>query len=247
MAMNTNWTRGLSLVGLLLASTATTQANDIVDFLRAISGNSGRRNSPVVVQPVGGRGHGQNHAEHGHGPTVGGPGSHRHPARTVNLRSGNYVTPQTRSALRGNLRFAVNGQLGTGYASPVYIPAQRPVQVLPPVQAYPPVPVYQQSAPSPFEPGQFVNCQVPLATCVRVKDECRIAPNAVPVVIAVRDPNSCAHDDCERLVFVQIFVPPCPLLNLRVSRGGTRISLDYGQYEVGLKSVNGLVVIDYDN
>ena len=160
---------------------------------------------------------------------------------TVDLRPRQSITSPARSGLQVNLQFASNGPSGAGYAPPIYIPAQSSVPALPPV------PVHPQIAPLPFQLGQFVNCQVPLATCVRVEDQCNIAPNAVPVVIAVRDPNSCVHDIYERLVFVQIFVPPCPLRNLQVSPCRTRMSLDYGKYEVDIKSVNGLVVVDYDN
>jgi hypothetical protein len=239
--MNTNWTRGLSLVGLLLASAATTQANDIVDFLKTINGNSGRRSAPVAVRPVGGHGHELHQAGYGRGQGSGHLGYHRHPANSVNLRPNQYIAPPVRSGLQVNLRLASNGQPGIGYGPPVYIPAHSPLQVLPPVSAYPPV------APSPFQLGQFVNCPVPLATCVRVEDECNIAPNAVPVIIAVRDPHACVHDVGERLVFVQIFVPPCRLRNLQMSPCGTRISLDYGRHDVEIRSGNGLVLVDYDN
>ena len=255
--MKTNWTRGLSLVGLLLASTATTQANDIVDFLNAINGNSGRRTAPVAVQPVDDHDH-----EHGHGGVrtasenngaygcetpYGSPRIRRSPVSTVNLRTHQHVAPPTRSRTQIHLRFTSNGQNNSEYAPPLYIPAQHPVETLPPVQSYPAGPAYPEIAPSPCALGHFTNCQVPLATCIRVEDECNIAPNAVPMVIAVRDPNMCVHETQERLVYVQIFVPPCPLRDLRVSPCRCRISLDYGQYEVDIKSANGLIVIDYDN
>ena len=255
--MKTNWTCGLSLVGLLLASTATTQANDIVDFLNAINGNSGRRTAPVAVQPVDdhdhGHGHGglrvasENYGAYGRGRPYGGAGVRRSQVNTVNLRTHQHVAPPTRSRVQIQLRFASNGQNNPGDSPPLYIPAPQPVQILPPVQSYPTMPAYPEIAPSPYELGHFVNCQVPLATCVRVEDECNIAPNAVPMIIAVRDPNMCVHEVYERLVYVQIFVPPCPLRNVRVSPCRTRISLDYGQYEVDIKSANGLIIVDYDN
>ena len=255
--MNTNWTRSLSLVGLLLASTASTQANDIVDFLNAINGNSGRRTPPMTVQPVDSHehdhGHGgaridsDHHGAYGRGTPYGGAGVRRSSANTVNLHAHQHVAPPNRSRVQVNLRFASNGQNNPGYAPPLYIPAQQPVQVLPPVQSYPPRPAYPQIAPTPFELGQFVDCQVPLATCIKVEDECNIAPNAVPMIIAVRDPNMCVHEIYERLVYVQIFVPACQLRDLRVSPCRTRISLDYGPYEVDIKSANGMIVIDYDN
>ncbi len=290
--MNTNLTRSLSLFGLMLTTSVTTQANDIVDFLRAINGNSGHRPAPVAAQPVGqfaqgyGQGHGQRggqgygqgpganpgfdrsgHGEHQHVASNAGPGFNRPPVGNVNLRPGQYIAPPSRNGLQVNLRFASNTGSNQGYGPPAYIPAQLPpqpqLQQLPPVQQYPPqqYPVQQFPAvqnypvsqgypgvvPAPFELGQFVNCQVPLATCVRVEHECNIAPNAIPVVVAVRDPHMCDHDVQERLVFVQIFVPPCPVQNVRVSRCRTKISLDFGRYEVDIKSANGIIVVDYDN
>jgi hypothetical protein len=255
--MNTNWTRGLSLVGLLLASAATTQANDIVDFLNAINGNSGRRTAPVAVQPVhdhdNEHGHGgvrtasENYGARGYETPYGGYGVRRSQVNTVNLRAHQHAAPPARSRTQIRLQFASNGRNNAGYAPPVYNPVPQPLHVLPPVQSYPVGPAYPQIAPSPFELGQFVQCQVPLETCVRVEDECNIAPNAVPVVIAVRDPHMCVHETQERLVYVQICVPPCPLRDLRVSPCRTRISLDYGRYEVDIKSANGMIVIDYDN
>lgn len=253
--MKTNLTRGLSLVGLLLASTATSQANDIVDFLKAINGNSGRRHAPVAVQRVDSHEHGhweggvasENHNAYGRATPYGGTGVRRSPANTVNLRAHQHVAPPTRSRAQVSLRFASNGQNDPGYAPPLYIPSQQPEQVLPPIQSYPAIPANPQAAPSPFELGQFVDCQVPLGTSIKVEDECNIAQNAVPMIIAVRDPNMCVHDIYERLVYVQIFVPACPLRDLRVSPCRTRISLDYGQYEVDIKSANRMVVVDYDN
>ena len=255
--MNTNWTRGFTLVGLLLASTATTQANDIVNFLKAINGNSGRRSAPAPVQTVGNHGHGhdhggagigsENHGAHGRGTQVRGSGFHRAPANAVNLRPNHNVAQPSRSGLQINLRLAANSGANQGYGSPVYRPTQPPVHVLPPVQSYPSMPAYSEVAPSPFELGQFIHCHVPLATCVRVEDERNIAPNAVPVIIAIRDPNMCAHETIERLVYVRVFVPPCPLQSLQVSPCRTRVSLDYGRFEVDIKSGNGVVLVDYDS
>jgi len=257
MAMNTNLTRGVTLLALLLTTASTTQANDIVNFLNALNGNSGRRNAPVVVQPVGNHGHGygraaygsHGHGEHGPGVQFRSPETHRPAFNTVNLRPNHFVAPPSRrnSGLQISLQFGENGSRNPRYGAPVYVPAPRPVQALPPVPVYPFLPTYPYAAPVPFQLGQFIDCQVPLATCVQVQDECNIAPNAVPVIIAVRDPNMCAHDIMERLVYVQIFVPQCPLCDLQVSPCRTRVSLDYGRYEVDIKSGNGVIVVDYDN
>jgi hypothetical protein len=255
--MNTNLTRSVTVLALLLTTAATAPANDIVNFLKALNGNSGRRNAPVVVQPVGNHGHAhggaaygnQGHGGHGSTPQFGGSGTHRPPVNTVNLRPNHNVAPPARSSsgLQINLRFGANGSRNPGYGSPVYVPAPRPVQVLPQAPIYPAPPTCLSVAPAPFQLGQFINYQVPLETRVQVQDEFNIAPNAVPVIIAVRDPNMCRHDNVERLVYVQIFVPQCPLRDLQVSPCRTRVSLDYGRFEVDIKSGNGVIVIDYDN
>ena len=255
--MNKNLKRGVTLLALLFTTASPTQANDIVNFLKALNGNSGRHSGPVVVQPVGSHGHehdgavygNQGHGGHGPGDPFGNSGTHRPSINTVNLRPNHYVAPRARrnSGLQISLQFGENGSRNPGYGAPVYVPAPRPVQLLPPVPVYPVVPVYPHVAPAPFQIGQFIDCRVPLATCVHVEDECNIAPNAVPVVIAVRDPNMCVHETVERLVYVQIFVPQCPLRDLQVSPCRTRVSLDYGKYEVDIRSGNGVIVVDYDN
>ena len=258
--MNTNLTCGVTLLALLLTTASTTQANDIVNFLNALNGNSGRRNAPVAVQPVSNHGHehyeaahgNQGHGGRGPGAQFGSAGTHRPSVNTthsVNRRPNHNVAlpPRNNSGLQISLQLGGNGNRNPGYGAPVYVPAPRPVQVLPSVPVYPSAPTYHPVTLAPFQLGQFVNCQVPLATRVHVQDECNIAPNAVPVIIAVRDPNMCVHETIERLVYVQIFVPQCPLRNLQVSPCRTRVSLDYGRYEVDIKSGNGVIVIDYDN
>ena len=149
--------------------------------------------------------------------------------------------------------FRVSSNNGGGYGEPLYIPSQEPVQVLPPVQELPPVRSYAPAPPypvvpvSPHQVGEIVDCRVPLATCVRIEDECNIAPHAVPVVVAVRDPATCGHQCHERIVFVEVFVPPCPPRLIRVSPCHSRVTMDFGEYQVDLKSQNGIIVIDYDN
>lgn len=152
---------------------------------------------------------------------------------------------------RPQARVTFNVSTGGYNGTPGYIPVQQ-AQPLPPVDSYPvvpqapaiPAPGY--SYPMQHEIGQIVDCQVPLATCVRVEDECNIAPNAVPVVVAVRDPNACEHD-VNSIVFVQVCVPPCPPRSIRISPCRTRVTMCYGQYEVDIKSKNGMIVVDYDN
>ena len=112
-----------------------------------------------------------------------------------------------------------------------------------------PPPVYNHHV-LPHQIGEFVTCPVPLERHVVIKDACEIAPNAIPVVIAVRDPHlgRFGSRDCvERIVYVEILVPPCPLQRIRVSPCKTKIRLDYGKYEVDIVSRNGCIEIDYDD
>jgi hypothetical protein len=51
----------------------------------------------------------------------------------------------------------------------------------------------------------------------------------------------------ERVVFVQVFVPPCPPRCIHISPCHTRVTMDFGTYEVDIKSKDGLIVVDYDN
>ena len=94
---------------------------------------------------------------------------------------------------------------------------------------------------------------VPLYHCVRVKDECNIAPCAVPQIVMVKDPcavcdpcNPCAAPKC---VAVQICVPPCSECPPRVTckRDGEYVKYDYGKYRVEITSRNGVVTVDYDD
>ena len=305
--MKTNWIRGLMIPGLLLASAATTQANDIVKFFNAINGGSRQRNAPPAVQPVGHHDHGgagmNAHGTSGYGyggreltsrdiyklqtanratghggygdPHVGGSpyaANNRVDLRDHNFgrtgygRSG-YVRP---SGTQIRFQVSANSGIAQSYGSPLYIPGSPQIQQLPPVQtlpsvqdyppiqSYPPVPGYPpvQSYPPiqggqfnglPHQIGEIVDCPVPLATCVRVEDACNIAPNAVPVVVAVRDPNMCAHECQERLAYVQVFVPPCPPRSISISPCHTRVTLCFGRYDVEIKSRNGVIVVDYDD
>ena len=178
--------------------------------------------------------------------------------------AGDRFDPQSVGSSRGQVivRVGSNSPVYSNYEDPLYIPNQNPGQLLPPVQSlpsapnypvaplapsFPQSPIYAPGGQSQWQLGQFVDCQVPLARNVYVEDECNIAPDAVPVVIAVRDPASCGHGCRERMVFVQVLVPPCPPHCVTVSPCRTRVSLDYGQYQVDIKTCEDHLVVDYDN
>jgi hypothetical protein len=103
------------------------------------------------------------------------------------------------------------------------------------------------------EPAPVAGNTVELYQCVRIKDECNIAPCAVPQIVTVKDPcavcdpcNPCAAPKC---VAVQICVPPCcpcpPKVTCR--RGGEYVKYDYGKYRIEITSRRGVVTVDYDD
>jgi len=274
--MNTHWILRFGFVGLLLTSATQARANDIVDFLRAINGVPDERHAHPQMQPVGHGfqeqfpGHqvstrdawkmannGDRHFDHGRGMRQPQVYSNDPYGERLSLRDQSHRTQMYRDRVysnQGSTRsIRVGLQIGnTPYGnSPFYVQdgsyyGNVPPQPLPPVTVLPPV----HQAPvvvMPHEIGEIVDCPVPLATCVRVEDECDIAPNAVPVVIAVRDPNAPARACHPQLVYVEVCVPPCPPTSLRVSPCQTEIKMDFGRYDVEIKSRNGVIVVDYDN
>jgi hypothetical protein len=283
--MKTKLLSGVVVGGLMLAMSAGTQANDIVDFLRAVNGVPEPR-GPAHYAPVsrhsGYRGQAVSDPHHGHpSPSFRGPADHRSGSRmsSRDVRSSyghdhddrdRYDRIDLRNEDRG--RMSMSGRTGRGpsdfhraaprqsgaqisfqvstgsvqrpgYATPVYYQSEPNAIPLPPV---PQSPVNPGSVVNPHCVGEIITCPVPLETCVRVKDECNIAPHAVPIVIAVRDPHVCEHEP-HAVVFVQVFVPPCPPHSVTVSPCQTRVSLCYGDYEVDIRSRDGFVVVDYDN
>ena len=98
--------------------------------------------------------------------------------------------------------------------------------------------------------GEIVNSDVPLAPRVRIRDTHEIAPGALPIVVAIRDPNlaECGSPGCiERLVYIQVFAPPVPAQEITVSPCRTRIVLDYGDWEIKIRSRNGVIEVEYDD
>ena len=99
-------------------------------------------------------------------------------------------------------------------------------------------------------PTQTVS--IPLFQCVKYKDQRKIAPCAVPMIVMVKDPcakcdpcNPCASPPC---VAVQICVPPCSACPPKVTcrHGGEYVKYDFGKYRVEIRSRKGVVKVDYD-
>lgn len=91
-----------------------------------------------------------------------------------------------------------------------------------------------------------------LALYPRVKyhDKRHIAPCAVPMVVAVRDPcakrDPCATCGPPPCVLVEICVPPCGSPKVCTKHDGVRVRYDYGRYAVNITSKHGIIWVDYD-
>ncbi len=104
---------------------------------------------------------------------------------------------------------------------------------------------YPHRSMSHYHVGDIVTRRVPLSPCVRIRNEHCIAPDAIPVAMAVRDPHYCHAGDHEELVFVEVLLPQCELERVTISPSRTRIRLDYEHYSVTLFSCNDVVTITY--
>ncbi|MCR9202555.1 MAG: hypothetical protein NXI04_28270 [Planctomycetaceae bacterium] len=246
-----------ALITCLAGSSA--QANDIIDFLRAINGipDPGRR-VHVPVQPVspystvGYRGRGVVHPHDVYSP--------RH-YQPVSPRYSRYSRPLTsRSGVSFHVSYGSDRGLSHGYPVGPVGPVAPAPPVVAPVAPIGPIGPIGPALPAPPRPGTFghlphelgqvVTCHVPLETHVRYEDLCDIAPGAIPTVIAVRDPHLGrfrSRGCIERMVYVQVMAPPCPLQRCRVSPCKTRIRLDYGKYEICITSRDGCVVVSYND
>ena len=96
-----------------------------------------------------------------------------------------------------------------------------------------------------YHVGDIVTHPVRLSHCVRIRNPHRIAPDAIPVVMAVQDPHYRHVNDPERIVFVEVMLPQCELRRLDISSGRSRIRLDYEHFSVNIQSSNDVVTITY--
>lgn len=265
----------LSLLSLLTFSTTAVEANDIEDFFKAAFrgpnyGHDGHAHGRDRFRQSAYRG---GHDSHSHGRSRfddRGYDRRRFPARNSsfhlsiglnNSRLG--VGRSSRAAVGPTGPLVVTPRPILEAPAPIVLPVPHPGFRGPRLPA-PPVPVLPvprvngPALPGPavldphtrFDYGELIECEVPLFTRVRVKDRDNIHPRSVDLVIAVKDPNTCERSCtcCEkRSVFVPICVPPCSPERIKVSRDGSRIELDYGDYEVDISSRRGLVTVDYDD
>lgn len=113
----------------------------------------------------------------------------------------------------------------------------------------PPSPEVQYSGPVSQLPVVVTPSPV-LFECVRYRATRNIAPCAVPIIVQVPDPCT-PRDRCgctvRPCVNVQICVPACGCPNVCVTRNGNKTRYDYGKYAVNVISLNGRIVVDYDD
>jgi hypothetical protein len=135
----------------------------------------------------------------------------------------------------------VNGPMApvAGPASPTALPLP---EAAPPMSGFP---LAAGGPPLPLAPAP------PLFPYVKYRDRRHIAPGAVPMYVAVRDPCDCprhGRGDCgpPKCVLVEICVPPCGPSKISCKHDGTHVRYDYGRYAVNITSRHGVVVVNYD-
>lgn len=115
-----------------------------------------------------------------------------------------------------------------------------PTDAVPPAPAdvAPPAVVEQPAA----TPQPVADVPIVLFACVEVEDTDNIAPCAQPLIVSVADP---CNPGCCR--YVEICVPTCGCAKVRCSLDGTRLTYDYGEYEITVKSRVNSVEVNYDD
>jgi hypothetical protein len=130
-------------------------------------------------------------------------------------------------------------------------PAPAPGILVPPAPAAPggqpiavPAPAVVGGPPLALAPAPM------LYPCVKYKDRHHIAPCAVPMCVAVRDPctprDHCGCNGPPKCVLVEICVPPCGCPKITCRHDGTKVRYDYGNYAVNITSRHGVIVVHYD-
>ena len=130
-----------------------------------------------------------------------------------------------------------------GQASGIPMPSQlSPI----PDPAFNQYPAYlpPSGAVDPTYGSQIIGQPMELYSNVRYLGTSNISQCAVPTVIQVPDP--CNRDKCcKTCVNVQVCVPPCDPVKVKVTRDGNRVRYDYGKYSVVVRTVGDHVVVHY--
>ena len=104
-------------------------------------------------------------------------------------------------------------------------------------QEQPPIPVPEAPA---AEAAPAVAAPITLYACVKVDDADEIHPCAEKTIVSVSDP---CNPGCCR--YVEVCVPPCGCPKIHCSKCGTRVTYDYGEYSVEIKSKKSYVEVEY--
>jgi hypothetical protein len=126
-----------------------------------------------------------------------------------------------------------------------------PEMAMPPMaQPLPPSmqPVPQAGPAAAGGPPIVMTPGIELYPRVKYHDRRHIAPCAVSMVVAVRDPCA-SRDPCcgpPKCVLVEICVPPCGCPKICTKHNGAKVRYDYGKYAVNITSRHGIIVVDYD-
>lgn len=225
----------LSAAVLSLTLSSSASANDIVDFLRALSGPA-----PQTYR------HHDVHSVRGHGPfavPVGLRGSARDPR--FDSRFDPSFDPRFDSRFdaghhRSDFRGATRQLPRSRFDVAVNIGPDRNLRG--PIHRTP-----LRHAPM-HHIGEVVTCPVPLEHHVVVRNACDIAPRSVPTVVAIRNPHLPAFGTprcIESLVYVEVMAPNRPPRDVIVSPCQTKICLDYGRYEIHVQSCHGMITVTY--
>lgn len=159
--------------------------------------------------------------------------------------------PVPRSAKKSGSRVATREGiappllLAPSLAGDAYLPGPppEPTPALPPGPVPDAIPYPVESPPIPAVPAAVDGPAVSLLfPHVCYKDLDNVPRCAVPMVVAVAHP--CHKCGC---VFVKVCVPPHCVPKVKCKDGGHEVEYDYGDFEVEIKSRDGVVTVDYDD
>jgi hypothetical protein len=88
---------------------------------------------------------------------------------------------------------------------------------------------------------------IALYSRVRYRRERNIAPDAVPMVVSVREPRGglFASNCCRGSVNVEVCVPPCPPADVKIKRNGNKVCYCFGAYSVEITTRLTDIVVSY--
>ena len=88
---------------------------------------------------------------------------------------------------------------------------------------------------------------IELYSRVKYRRERNIAPDAVPMVVSVREPRGglFASNCCRGCVNVEVCMPPCPPADVKIKRNGNKVCYCFGAYSVEITTRLTDIVVCY--